>query len=172
MLRRTTLALLLAVLPACARPPALPDMPVRAASEEELKAFRAGLDARFAPEQLQTFDTALQELRLDAMNRDVATAAAREADLRAVVNGQTVRTVEILGWQARRRRLLGEIALLTPQLEHDLKRRAETAAAGTPQIVLNRIQNIQDILARLQRDLADTEQRLAGWNTPAAPAAR
>jgi hypothetical protein len=147
-------------------------MPVRAASEEELTAFRAGLGVRFAPEQLQAFDTALQELRLDAMNRNVATAAAREANLRTVVNGQTVRAVEILGWQARRRRLLGEIALLAPQLEHDLQRRAETAASGTPQIVLNRIQNVQDILARLQRDLADTEQRLAGWNAPAAPAAR
>lgn len=166
MPRRFVLLLLLAVLGGCAKQAPLPDLTVRAASGDDLAAFRAGLGARFAPGELKPFDTALQELRLDAMNRDVAAAADREADMQRTVHGRTVRAVEILGWQARRRRLLGEIAQLTPQLEHDLKRRAETAAAGTPQIVLNRIQNVQDILARLRSDQADAEQRLSGWGAP------
>lgn len=170
MLHRVLLMLFLAGLVGCTKPVALPETPVRAASAEELAAFRAELGARFGPEHLQAFDTALQELQLDAMNRDVATAGAREAAMRAAVHGKTVRAAEILGWQARRRRILGEIALLTPQLEHDLKRRAETAATGTPQIVLNRIQNVEDILARLRRDLAATEQRLADWGALAESA--
>lgn len=170
MLHRALLVLFLASLVGCTKPVPLPETPVRAASAEELAAFRAELGTRFGPEHLQAFDTALQELQLDAMNRDVATAAAREAAMRAAVHGKTVRAAEILGWQARRRRILGEIALLTPQLEHDLKRRAETAATGTPQIVLNRIQNVEDILARLRRDLAATEQRLADWGALAESA--
>ena len=48
----------------CAKPADLPDTVVRAASTEELAAFRVDLGARFTPEQLEPFDTALVELKL------------------------------------------------------------------------------------------------------------
>lgn len=153
MLRRTFLLLLLAVLGGCAKPD-LADTIVTAATPGELASFRASVGAQFSGEQLQAFDTALQELKLDAMHREIATAAAREQDACAAVNGKTVRQAEILGWQARRARLEREIAFVSGVLERDLKQpNANTAL----------IQNQQDVLARLRSQLAEAEQRLASW---------
>jgi hypothetical protein len=151
---------LLACFSGCAKPPDLPDTIVRASSAAELTSFRADLGAHFAADRLQTFDTALQELQLAAMNRGVATADAREQAMRTVVNGQTVHATEILGWQARRQRLLGEIALISGLLERDLKARQQTAATGTPLSVTTHIQNEQEILDRLRHNLTDTESHL------------
>ncbi|MFI5336265.1 MAG: hypothetical protein ACHQ5A_05755 [Opitutales bacterium] len=173
MLRRFVLALLLGSLGGamclglggCSKP-ALPDTTVRAATTEDLAAFRADLGERFTAEQLQPFDTALLELKLDAMNRGVAAAADREQQVQAAVNGQTVRAVEILGWKARRTRLLGEITFMSGLMESDLKAQQRTAATGTPASVTTHIQNEQDILARLHRDLTATEQELTGLAAP------
>jgi hypothetical protein len=167
---RLALVLLLAGLGGCAKPPPLPEIAVRAGSADELAGFRAELGSRFAAEQLQPIDTALQELKLDAMNRGVATADAREQAMLAVVNGKTVRETLVLGWQARRARLLRERAQLAGMLEPDLRLRQQTAANGTPESVSTRIQNEQDILARLQRDLTDAEGRLTAWGAPPDPA--
>jgi hypothetical protein len=163
MLRGFVVCLLLASLNGCTKPPDLPATVVRAATAGDLAGFRADLGACFPADRLQAFDTALQELKLDAMRRDVASAEARELDMQAVVNGRTVLEAEVLGWKARRVRILGEIALMTGYLERDLKARQQTAATGTPESVTTHIQNEQDILERLHRDLTDTEQRLAGW---------
>ena len=148
----------------CAKPADLPDTVVRAASTEELAAFRVDLGARFTPEQLEPFDTALVELKLDLMSRGVAAAADRERQAQTDVQGKTVRDAERLGWEARRSRLLGEIAYLSGLLEDDRKTQWRTAATGTPASVTTHLQNEQDILARLHRDLADTEQQLAVWS--------
>lgn len=139
---------------------ALPDITVRAASTEELAAFRAELGDRFTAEELKPFDLALQELQLDAMNHDVASAAAREQHARAAVNGKTVREALVLGWLARRARLLAEIQPMAETLERDLQTRTRYGA-DTPVIVTNRIQNVQDILARLRRDLLAADEQIA-----------
>jgi len=166
MWRGLIVLLLLAGLAGCSKPPDLPATVVRAADAGELAGFRAELGAHFPADRLQAFDTALQELRLDAMRRDVAPAEAREGDMQVKVNGRTVREAEVLGWQARRARILSEIQQMTGLYEGDLKARQQAAAAGRPESVAvsTHLQNEQDILDRLRRDLADTEQRLAAWS--------
>lgn len=175
MLRRLLVAILPLVLGAlagaglggCAKPD-LPALTVRAADAEDLAAFRSELGARFTPGQLQPFDTALQELQLAGMDK-LPAAADRAAAMRAAVHGQTVRAAEILGWQARRMRLLAEIAPMAETLARDRQTQAQKGA-GISVIVANRIQNVQDILARLRRDLAATEQQLTAWGAPMPPA--
>ncbi|MDP1579615.1 MAG: hypothetical protein Q8M02_05020 [Candidatus Didemnitutus sp.] len=168
MLRGILVFLLFGGLPGCAKPVPLPDVIVRGESRESLAAFRAELGRRFTAEQLEPLDTALNELRLDAMHREVTPAAAREHDMLGVVHGKSVREVQLLGWQARRARLHREIALFTATLEQDLKLKQESTG-GVSQTVANRLQNVQDILARLHNDLAETEQRLTRWSeTPAS----
>jgi NADH dehydrogenase/NADH:ubiquinone oxidoreductase subunit G len=151
-----------------------PDLPVtvvRASSTEELSDFRAELGTRFTAEQLKPLDIALQELELDAMNRDVTPAAARKQDMQAAVNGRPVREAQILGWKARRSRLLREMAEMTGLLEQNLKMQQKTAATGTPVSVTAHIQNALDIIDRLQRELADTNAVLIAWGAPPSPSA-
>ena len=166
MLRRLFVAVCLAALGGCARPDDLPDLAVRASTAQEMTDFRSELGARFTPEQLQPFNTALQELQLDAMNRGVATAADRELDMLAAVNGKTVHAALVLGWQARRNRFLREIAGLTQMLDQDLQQQEKTAATGTPEPVTRRIGSEQEVLGQLHRNLDDTEQKLTAWGAP------
>lgn len=162
-------AALLFFLIGCSKPD-LPGSLVRAGSEEELAASRAELERRFSAEALAAYDVAIQELQLAGMDRGLRTTAERAAAMREAVNGKTVRAVEILGWQARRTRLQAEIKDFSEMLQRDLALREKTAATGTPLAVTNRIENEQDILAKLRRLLAETEAKLAGWNS-APPAA-
>lgn len=148
----------------CARPD-LPETPVRAGTAEELAAFRAELGQRFAAERLEPFDTAVQELQLAGMDTGLATAAERAAAMRAQVDGRAVRVVEVAGWRARRTRLQAEIASLEKTLAADLRIRAEKGSA-TSLTVVNRIQNVEDILAKLRGLLAEAERRLAAWERP------
>lgn len=154
----------------CAKPD-LPVTVVRASSTEELSNFRAELGTRFTPEQLKSFDTALQELQLDAMNRDITPAGAREQDMQTAVNGRTVREAQILGWKARRARLVREITQMTGLLEQNLKLQKQTAATGTPESVTAHIRNALDIIDHLQRELSDTEALLVAWGISSDPAA-
>jgi di/tripeptidase len=164
MLRLVVLCLAALALAGCAKT-SLPDSPVRAGTAEEFAASRAELVDRFSAPALAPFDTAVQELQLAHMDR-LPSAAERAAAMRAQVHGRTVRAVEILGWQARRARLAAEIASFTPTLEHDLQTQA-ARGADTPLTVTNRIQNLQDILAKLRRLDAEAAQQLAAWD--AAP---
>jgi hypothetical protein len=150
----------------CAKQPDLPEAIVNAASKEDFTRFRADLGARFPAERLKEFDTATQELQLDAMNRDVATAGAREADMLGVAHGKTVQAVVLLGWQARKARFLREIAELDRMLKHDLELQARTAATGTPPAVTQRIGSEKEVLAQLHRKLSETESRLAELALP------
>ena len=150
----------------CAKQTDLPDITVSATSPGEFIRFRADLGTRFTPEQLKDFDTAMQELQLDAMNRDVATAAAREEDMVHVAQGKTVRAVTLLGWQARKARFLREIAEITRMIEHDEQQAARTAATGTPETVTRRLGSEKDVLAKLQPNLAETEHHLAELGRP------
>jgi hypothetical protein len=164
-------------LSACSKPD-LPNTLVRAGTAEELAATRAELVERFGTSALATYDVAIQELQLAGMDRGLASAADRAAAMRTLVHGKNVREVEILGYQARRARLLAEIKDIAEMLQRDLALREKTAAAGTPQAVIHRVENEQDILAKLRRHLAETEQQLTAFGasvdiavpgTPSAP---
>ena len=161
--------LFLGILGGCAKPKDLPEITVRSSSAGDLATFRSELTARFTAEQLQPLDTAFQELQLDAMNRNVPTAEAREQAMLTAVNGKTVHEALLLGWQARRSRFLREIALLTGMLEADLQLRQKTAATGTSQAVLDRIQSEKTVITQLQANLAATEKRLTGWHAAPEP---
>lgn len=168
MLRRLLPLLCALCLSACSQPD-LPHTIVRAGTEDELASTRAELVARFGAAPLADYDVALQELQLAGMDRGLASAADRAAAMRTAVNGKSVRAVEILGWQARRTRLLAEIKEFAAMLDHDLALRDKTSATGTPQTVTHRIENEQDILAKLRRLLAETEAKLAAWNAAEKP---
>jgi hypothetical protein len=170
MPRYAIIVFLLGCLAGCAKPPELPEVTVRAATAGELTDFRTELRERFTAEQLQPFDTALKELQLDAMERGVAPAAVREQVMLAAVNGRSVHDALVVGWQARRHRLLVQIELIGGMAEQNLKLQQETAATGTPDSVTTHLENAREILARLHRDLADTEHQLAGWGATPEPA--
>lgn len=158
-------AVVLTCLAGCSRP-ALPETVVRAGSADELAAFRAELGRRFAAAELAAFDTALQELRLEALNKDVSPASARDAYMRELVHGRTVAAAQVRGWQARRARLLGEIAYLEGLRQHDLARREKTPTDS----ITARIESAGEVLERLRRDLNATEAQLAAWGAAAEPA--
>lgn len=165
MLRWLMVAALLLSLAGCAKQADLPDIMVSASTPGDFARFRAELGARFTPEQLQPFDTATQELQLDAMNRDVATAEARELDMLQAANAKTVHAVTVLGWQARKARFLREIAELTRMLDHDVELQQKTAATGTPESVTTRIASEREVIAKIRRHLDETERHLAEWST-------
>lgn len=133
---------------------------VSAASAGEFARFRADLGTRFTPEQLQDFDTAILELQLDALNRDIATAAGREADMLAVVNRKIFPDVVVLGWRARKARLIREIPGAIRLVNQDTAEAAKTAATGTPESVTRRLASEKETLAGLRRDRDDTLRHL------------
>lgn len=166
MFRWLIAALVFGVFAGCSKQADPPDVVVVASSQEEFTRFRTELGGRFQAERLADFDTATRELQLDAMNRDIATPEAREADMLRAINGKTVHAATVLGWGARKARFLREIAEITRMLEHDLALQAKSAVAGTPESVLRRIGSEKEILAKLQLNLAQTERRLAEWAEP------
>ena len=133
---------------------------VSATSAGEFARFRAELGTRFSPEQLQDFDTAILELQRDAMNRNVATAAGREADMLAVANRKTLPDVVMLGWRARKARLLREIPEARRLLDLDTAEAAKTAATGTPESVTRRLGSEKEVLAQLRRERDETLHHL------------
>lgn len=133
---------------------------VSAASAAEFARFRVDLATQFTPEQLQDFDTAIQELRLDAMNRGKATDADREADMLAVVNRKTFPDAVLLGWRARRVRILREFPEARRLVDQDTAEAAKTAATGTPAALTMRLGAEKQSLDKLRRDRDETMRRL------------
>ncbi|HTL67478.1 MAG TPA: hypothetical protein VL200_07445 [Lacunisphaera sp.] len=156
---------LLALVAGCAKPPDLSQTLVKAGSADELAAFRADLGNRFTADQLKDFDTATKELQLDAMSHGIKAAADRETAMLRAIDGRTVGQALVAGWQARHRRLEGETKQISELLASDLKARDQAVAKGRSpsSAVETHIQNEQEILARLNRDLAATDQQLAAW---------
>lgn len=152
--------LILGLLGGCAKQADLPDIVVAATSHEEFTQFRADLGTRFSAERLRDFDTATRELQLDAMNREIAAANAREAEMLRAANGKTIHAVTVLGWGARKARFLREIADLNGMLDRDLALQAKSAATGTPEAVTRRIGSEREVLAQLQQNLTDTQRHL------------
>lgn len=144
----------------CAKKVDLPQVTISAADASEFARFRSELGEQFPAERLQAFDTAVQELKLDAMNRDLATAAARESDVLATMNGKSVQGVTLLGWQARHARFLREIAFIQGMLDRDLKVQQNAGANGPSSVVLARIQSARNVIAQTQRNADEAEHRL------------
>ena len=160
MPRRSLVIVLLGILAGCTKKTDLAEVTVSAADGDVFSRFRSELGARFPTERLQAFDTAVQELKLDAMNRDVVTSEARELDMLGVVNGKSVHAVTLLGWQARHARFLREIALINGMLESDLKLQKKAGSNGPSSTVLARIQSAKNLIAQLQGNADETERRL------------
>ncbi len=156
---RRWLCLLSLALAACAPRADLPDLVVAASSREECARFKSELTAQFPADRLKDFETATRELQLDAMNRDIASAEAREADMLRAIHGKTVGAVVVLGWGARKARFQREIAEISRMLEHDLKL-VQTEA------VARRVGSEKEVLAQLERNLAETERRLGELQLP------
>jgi len=133
---------------------------VSAASAAEFARFRADLGTRFTPEQLQDFNTAIQELQLDAMNRGKATAADCEAATLAVVNRKSLPDVVLLGWRTRRDRILREFPEAWRLINRDTAEVAKTAATGTPESITSRLASEKLALDKLRRDRDDALRRL------------
>jgi hypothetical protein len=161
MLRCFLVIVLFGVVTGCTKKVDLPEITVSAADAGEFSRFRSELDTEFPGERLQAFDIAVQELKLDAMNRDIVSPEARERDMLAVVNGKSIHAVTLLGWEARHARFLREIADINRMLERDLKVRQNAGPNGPSTVVLARIQSAQNVIAKIQANAAATESRLA-----------
>ncbi|HYC72079.1 MAG TPA: hypothetical protein VEB66_12775 [Opitutaceae bacterium] len=152
-------ALLLVALCGCGRPPELADLVVRAGSDRELKAFRDEVGRRFPAAELANLDAALKEIRVEALERDISPADAREEYLRAAVHGRTVAEVLVRGWAARRARLEVERRYLDDLLRQDLGRQEKAPSES----LAARIGAAREVLGRVERNLAETEAQLAAW---------
>jgi hypothetical protein len=133
---------------------------VSAASADEFARFRADLGTRFTPEQLQEFDTAIQELKLAAMNRGITTEAGREASMLAVANRNIFSDVVVLGWRARKDRIIREIPGAIRLVNQDMAEATKTAATGTPESVTSRLASEKQALEKLRRDRDEALRRL------------
>jgi hypothetical protein len=133
---------------------------VSAASAADFARFRADLGTRFTPEQLEEFDTAVQELQIDAMKRGKATAAEGEASMLAVVNRKSFPDVVLLGWRTRRDRILHEFPEAWRLINRDTAEVAKTAATGTPESITSRLAGEKQALDKLRRDRDDALRRL------------
>jgi hypothetical protein len=139
---------------------------VNASSATEFARFRTEIAARFTPAQLQDFDTGIQELQLDARHRGMATEAAREADLLGTINRKTFPDAVLLGWRARKARLIREIPEALRLVNQDTADAAKTVAPGTPESVAHRLASEKEALAKLRHDRDDTLRHLNELTEP------
>ncbi|PTY02682.1 hypothetical protein DB347_23505 [Opitutaceae bacterium EW11] len=145
----------------------LMDRSIPAVSAEEIAVFRAELGEEFPAAELKDFDTALQELKLEAMNNGVSGVAQREERMRAAVNGKTVREALVLGWQARHVRVARELEDMSGRLEHDRQLKDRPGSADSSRFLSNLVANEQDIVAQLKRQLDDADEHLVRWGASA-----
>lgn len=139
------------------------DGPVAARSAEEFAAFRDALNGAVPLPTLEAFDTAVQELKLEAMSNGVSGVGAREERVRQTVNGKSLQVVLTLGWKARAARLQRELKDMTDRYEHDRELLNRAGGSASSQHLANLTANEQDIIAQLKHQLADTEQKLSAW---------
>lgn len=136
------------------------DKPIAASTPEEFTTSRERLVAILTPEQLQAFDTAIQELKLDAMDKGVAGTSAREQHMRSTVNGKTVRDATLLGWKARKARFERELKDMSDRLAHDSQLANRSGSTEPSRTVSNLVQNEQDIVAQLKKQLEDADHHI------------
>ena len=133
---------------------------VSAGTAADFAKFRADLGTRFTPDQLQEFDIAIQELQLDAVKRNPAITDGGEAAMLAIANRKTFPDVVVLGWRARKDRLIRQIPGAIKLVSDDTAEAARTAAAGTSESVARRLASEQEVLAKLRHDRDDALRRL------------
>ncbi len=141
---------------------------VRATTTEEFAASRESFAADLSPTGLKDFDTAIQEVKYDAMNKGLASVALREQWMRTTANGKSVQQVLVLGWQARRSRLLTELEDMNERYAHDSKLLTRSGSEDSTQFLRNITRNEEDKINQLKGLLADVDQKLTTWG--AAPA--
>lgn len=150
----------------CAKRVEWPDIIVKASSPAEYADFRAELSGRYPADQLQALDTATQELKLDALNRDVR-VAGRDADMCAKIDGRTIQVALVLGWRARQARFKRELDEVQKILEDVQAAKDRSVANGTPLAasVPAQIQSAGAVIDQLNRNLAETERQLKVFET-------
>lgn len=153
---------LLSVVPGCGKKSGL-DYQVVARTPDELAATREHLENVLDPQHLQFFDTAVQELKLDAMNAGIEGAARRDEEMRTRVEGKSVRDVILLGWKARQGRLTRELKDMTERLNRDLPNAERPGGKEPGTFLANRIQNEKELVAQLTARLEETNRQLTEW---------
>lgn len=141
----------------------LRDEVVPSSPSTEFQRFRADLSSRYTPSELQLLDTAIQELKLDAMERGVQGTAAREQDAFRRMGGKSVHEALVLGYTARRSRLLRELTDMEERLEHASKLEQTAVSPDSKQYVSNLLKNERDLIAQIKSNLAATDEQLQEW---------
>ena len=158
----------LALLAGCSKP-APQDRIVKADSPEQFDQWRSDREDWSSQEQ-QDFDTAIQEIKLDAMNKSAGTIDSRESAMCEAVNGKTVRAVEILGWHDRRDRLEREKNDVETRYAHDSKLKAREDQTDRAQALATTTRNEQAIIAKNTGLIADVDAKLETWEGRAVAA--
>ena len=85
---------------------------------------------------------------------------AERADMLAVINRKTLPDAVLLGWRARRVRILRELPEARRLVDQDAAEAAKTAATGTPESITRRLASEKQALDKLRRDRDDTMRHL------------
>lgn len=133
------------------------DLEVKAASADEFSAFRERVSSQLTADQRTWFDTAVQELKMKAIDEGVKGIEGREQSVRAAMNGKSVRETIVLGWKARIARLEGELKDMEQKYAHDSQLKPSPDNAQAVRQVAIATQNEIDIMARLKQNIADSE---------------
>jgi hypothetical protein len=157
-----------ALLAGCSKP-APQDRLVKADSPEQFEQWRSDRED-WSPQEQQDFDTAIQEIKLDAMNKSSGTMDSRETAMCETVNGKTVRAVEIIGWHDRRDRLAREKKDVETRYAHDSTLKAREDQPDRAQALETTTRNEQAIIAKNTGLIADVDAKLKGWDGTAVAA--
>lgn len=157
-----------AFLTGCSKP-APQDRLVKADSPQQFEQWRSDREDWSSQEQ-QDFDTAIQEIKLDAMTKSAGTMDSREAQMCDVVKGKTVRAVEILGWHDRRDRLEREKNDMETRLAHDSGLKVREDQTERAQALASITRNEREIIAKNTGLINDVDAKLQGWEGSAVAA--
>ncbi|HEY9154057.1 MAG TPA: hypothetical protein VIM69_02930 [Opitutaceae bacterium] len=157
-----------ALLAGCSKP-APQDRLVKADSPDQFDQWRSDRDD-WSPQEQQDFDTAIQEIKLDVMNKSAGTMDSREAAMLQIVNGKSVRAVELVGWHDRRDRLEREKKDVETRYAHDSTLKAREDQPDRAQALETTTRNEQAIIAKNTGLIADVDAKLQGWESSAVTA--
>lgn len=158
----------MALLAGCSKP-APQDRLVKADSPDQFEQWRSDRED-WSPQEQQDFDTAIQEVKLDVMNKSAGTMDSRETAMCQIVNGKSVRAVEIIGWHDRRDRFEREKKDVETRYAHDSKLKAREDQPDRAQALETTTRNEQAIIAKNTGLIADVDAKLQGWEGSAVAA--
>ena len=157
-----------ALFAACSKP-APQDRIVKADTAYQFDQWRTDRDD-WSPREQQDFDTAIQEIKLDVMNKSAGTMDSRESAMLEIVKGKTVRAVDIIGWHDRRDRLDREKKDMETRYAHDSKLAVREDQADRAQTLAAITRNQQAIIAKNTGLIADVDAKLQIWESGASAA--